>query len=54
MNKKLAYTILVLSPVLLFSGFIFGKQALFWGLPELQFYPWRALAFEQILEGYVP
>lgn len=27
---------------------------MFWGLPELQFYPWRALAFEQVLNGYIP
>lgn len=29
-------------------------EVLFWGLPSLQFYPWRHFAFEQVLAGSLP
>ena len=54
MNRKIATLILILAPILFFAELLFFGKALFWGLPELQFYPWRALAFEQILNGYMP
>ncbi len=54
MSKKIAILLLVFAPVILFSNLVFGGKALFWGLPELQFYPWRMLAYEQILNGYMP
>jgi hypothetical protein len=54
MSKKHAVILLILAPILFFAELIFSGKALFWGLPELQFYPWRVLAFEQILSGYMP
>jgi hypothetical protein len=29
-------------------------ESLFWGLPTLQFYPWRSYAFDEILAGRLP
>ncbi|NDJ85954.1 MAG: YfhO family protein [Chloroflexi bacterium] len=37
----------------LFHRLLLG-EVLFWGLPSLQFYPWRWLAFEQISNGQMP
>jgi hypothetical protein len=54
MNKKIAYIFLVIGPCILLFPAILAEKAMFWGLPELQFYPWRALAFDQILHGYMP
>lgn len=39
--------------IILFYRLLFG-EVLFWGLPVLQFYPWRSLAVEQILAGQIP
>ncbi|HEX3049262.1 MAG TPA: YfhO family protein [Aggregatilineaceae bacterium] len=39
--------------VALFWRLLIG-EVLFWGLPSLQFYPWRHFAFEQILDGHLP
>ena len=40
--------------VLLFGPIIIGQRALFWGLPSLQFYPWRSFAFHEIGVGQIP
>lgn len=39
--------------VLLFLPLLRG-ETLFWGLPALQFYPWREFAFEQLGKGHLP
>ena len=39
--------------IILFHRLLFG-EVLFWGLPSLQFYPWRSLAIDQILAGQIP
>ncbi len=45
--------LLMLALALLFWPLAFG-ETLFWGLPALQFYPWRQLAFEQMASGHLP
>ncbi len=49
----LPLALLVTVLVLLFFPLLRG-ETLFWGLPTLQFYPWRQFAFEQISEGHLP
>jgi hypothetical protein len=33
---------------------LLAGQTLFWGLPALQFYPWRSYAFDQLQSGLLP
>jgi hypothetical protein len=33
---------------------LFGGETLFWGLPTLQFYPWREFAFAELRAGRLP
>jgi hypothetical protein len=54
MNKRIAVSIVLSAPFLLFLVELFSGQSIFWGLPILQFYPWRTLAFDQILNGQLP
>ncbi len=49
----LPFALLILAVVALFPGVLAG-EVLFWGLPSLQFYPWREFAFEQIAAGHLP
>ncbi len=51
---KLPYLPIILTPIILFSPFIFGGKALFWGTPSLQFVPWWDWAWETIRNGYLP
>ncbi len=37
-----------------FAPLLLGMRSLFWGLPTLQFYPWREFAFEEIHAGRIP
>jgi hypothetical protein len=39
--------------LLLYTPLVIGMQSLFWGLPSLQFYPWREFAFEQLKQGQI-
>lgn len=45
---------LLLGAVLALYRAIFAGQTLFWGLPTLQFYPWREFAFAEIRAGRLP
>ncbi len=45
--------LLAAAAVVLFHRLLSG-EALFWGLPSLQFVPWRHLAFEEIGQGRLP
>ena len=54
MNKRFAYAIVIVAPFALFVPEIFTGKSIFWGLPILQFYPWRELAFSQIIHGQLP
>lgn len=47
------FTILAGAIIALFYELLFGNT-LFWGLPSLQFYPWRWFAFEEIRNGRIP
>jgi hypothetical protein len=54
-NKlNLPLVMVVLGPVLLLGGLIFRGEALFWGTPALQFYPWRNYVWEILLNGSLP
>ncbi len=45
--------ILAAAIILLFYRLLLG-ETLFWGLPSLQFHPWRWLAFEQLSDSEIP
>ncbi len=49
----LPLALIVLVLLALFHALLNG-HALFWGLPALQFVPWRQLAFEELLAGRLP
>jgi hypothetical protein len=40
--------------IVLFAPILTGAQAVFWGLPLLQFYPWHELARGDLLAGFLP
>ena len=44
----------VMAPVIIFRDVIFSGRIIFWGLPTLQFIPWRAYAWEMIRQGEIP
>lgn len=48
------YLVLVLSPIILFSTVIFTGKSFFWGLPILQFIPWRVFLLNSIQQGVIP
>lgn len=45
---------LLAAMILLLYHPLLRSETLFWGLPTLQFYPWRELAFEQLRDGTLP
>lgn len=45
---------ILVAPVILFSRALFTGQVLFWGLPVLQFYPWREFAWQSLQAGSLP
>ena len=47
------FTILACAIVVLFHRLLL-TDTLFWGLPSLQFYPWRWFAFEELRNGRIP
>lgn len=49
----LPFALLALLLLALFHRLLSG-QTLFWGLPSLQFYPWRDFAFDQVRLGRLP
>jgi len=51
---RLPYFPIILAPVILFSGTLFTGRVQFWGLPALQFIPWRAFAWESLQIGVLP
>lgn len=51
---RLPVLAVVMFPLALFAGPLFTGRALFWGLPALQFNPWRMAAMENILQGSLP
>lgn len=45
---------IILGPMILFSVTLFAGRVLYWGLPSLQFIPWRYFAWENIQKGIFP
>lgn len=45
---------IILGPVILFSVTLFTGRVLYWGLPSMQFIPWRYFAWENIQKGIFP
>jgi len=41
-------------PLVLYAPFLLGGKVLYWGVYQLQFYPWRQLAVESIRAGQWP
>lgn len=44
----------VLAPLLAFWRLVVGSQVLYWGLPALQFVPWRVLVNDALRHGHLP
>jgi hypothetical protein len=44
----------ILGPIILFAQTLFTGRVLYWGLPALQFIPWRFFAWENIQKGILP
>ncbi len=51
--SRLSLLILALALAILFYQLLLG-DVLFWGLPALQFYPWRESAFDLLRAGHLP
>ncbi len=51
--SRLALLILAITLVVVFHRLFVG-EVFFWGLPALQFYPWREYAFDVLRSGYLP
>lgn len=51
---KLPYLPVVLAPFILFLPIILSGRALFWGVPSLQFIPWKVYALESLKQGILP
>gem|GEM_PF-1147159 len=49
----LPFALLAFALLALFHRLLSG-QVLFWGLPSLQFYPWRHFAFDELHSGQLP
>lgn len=49
----LPLAILAIGSAIIFYRLIFG-EVLYWGLPSLQYYPWRQFAFNELRHGRLP
>ena len=52
-HSRLPLLILALALAVVFYRLLLG-DVLFWGLPSLQFYPWRSYAFDLVRAGQLP
>src|ERR1051325_4114393 len=52
-RNNLALVVLALALLVIFHRLIMG-EVFFWGLPSLQFYPWREYAFDMLRSGHLP
>ena len=52
--KLFPYILISLGPIILLAYPLFSGKSLFWGTPALQFVPWRAYAYDQIVSGKIP
>ena len=53
-DKLLVLLPVILGPLILFGQALFTGRVLYWGLPALQFIPWRFFAWENIQQGIIP
>lgn len=51
---RLPFLPIIIAPVVLFSPSLFTGRVLFWGLPALQFIPWRAFSWQVLQNGLLP
>ncbi|MEK9162064.1 MAG: YfhO family protein [Chloroflexota bacterium] len=54
MKRYLPETFSFLAPIIVFWKLIIGGQVLYWGLPSLQFVPWRMLVNDSLRAGTLP
>lgn len=52
--ETIAKVLVILAPFILFGPALAAGKVLFWGLPSMQFIPWRYLAFEILKQGFLP
>ncbi|MBA3872753.1 MAG: YfhO family protein [Anaerolineae bacterium] len=52
-RNALALVVLALALLVVFHRLLLG-EVFFWGLPSLQFYPWREYAFDVLRNGHLP
>jgi hypothetical protein len=52
-RNNLALVVLVIALLVIFHRLVLG-EVFFWGLPSLQFYPWREYAFDMLRSGHLP
>ena len=50
----LPYAPVVMGPIILFAPVLFAGKSLYWGIPTLQFIPWRAAAWSALSTGMLP
>ena len=50
----LPYAPVVLGPIILFAPVLFAGKSLYWGIPTLQFIPWRVAAWSALSTGKLP
>ena len=53
-DRMLVLLPIIFGPVILFSVTLFTGRAMYWGLPSLQFIPWRFFAWENLQMGIIP
>ena len=53
-RAQLSYLPIVLAPIVLFAPILFTGKALYWGIPALQFIPWRLAAWTALSQGTLP
>ena len=51
--SRLPLIVVLLTLLVVFHRLLLG-DVLFWGLPSLQFYPWREYAFDMLRGGQLP
>src|SRR5512146_1228726 len=44
----------LVAPIVLYAPSLFTGRVLFWGLPALQFIPWRTYAWQLLQNGLLP
>ncbi len=48
------YAAVIAAPMVLLAQFLLGRQVLYWGTIEFQFYPWQQLTVQALRAGHLP